>query len=149
MLLWTLESRSYTFVFHCVCHTWHNSWNAIKHHQFCQYYCTLAFFGRSIQSTCFSRPFMFFFPVIFASLCSSRFRTSERKAGERRSTPGLSQKNWAAYFATLSQFPSRSRAFGKGKETAATQARFLPTICCRAEKIKFTLDDSNTESSKI
>ena len=27
-----------------------------------------------------------------------------------------------AYFATLSQFSSRSRAFGKGKETAATQA---------------------------
>ena len=92
---------------------------------------------------------MFFFPVIFATLCSSRFRTSERKAGERRSTPGLSQKIWAAYFATLSQFSSRSRAFGKGEETAATQARFLPTICCRAEKIKFTLDDSNTGSSKI
>ena len=28
-----------------------------------------------------------------------------------------------AYFGTLSQFPSRSRAFEKGKETAATQAR--------------------------
>ena len=27
-----------------------------------------------------------------------------------------------AYFRTLSQFSSRSRAFGKGKETAATQA---------------------------
>ena len=27
-----------------------------------------------------------------------------------------------AYFATLSQFFSRSRVFGKGKETAATQA---------------------------
>ena len=29
-----------------------------------------------------------------------------------------------AYFATLSQFSSRSQAFGKGKETAATQARY-------------------------
>ena len=65
--------------------------------------------------------------------------------GERRSTPGVS-KNLrrsgegmsekgegvgipvasppppTAYFGTLSQFSSRSRAFGKGKETAATQA---------------------------
>ena len=30
-----------------------------------------------------------------------------------------------AYFATLSQFSSRSRAFGKGKETAATQATMV------------------------
>ena len=30
-----------------------------------------------------------------------------------------------AYFATLSQFSSRSRAFGKGKETAATQATIM------------------------
>ena len=29
-----------------------------------------------------------------------------------------------AYFGTLSQFSSRSRAFGKGKETTATQASF-------------------------
>ena len=38
--------------------------------------------------------------------------------GEKRSPPPPT-----AYFATLSQFSSRSRAFGKGKETAATQAR--------------------------
>ena len=77
-----------------------------------------------------SSPFLSFFR-------RRRDRTSERKAGERRSTPAWGeQKNWGevgrwwasppppptAYFATLSQFPSRSWAFGKGKETAATQA---------------------------
>ena len=39
---------------------------------------------------------------------------------ERRSTPGVSKKNWGEV--TLSQFSSRSRAFGKRKETAAQKA---------------------------
>ena len=78
------------------------------------------------------------------SLRSSRFLsrsgrcgdwTSERKVCERRSTPGVSKKvgeKWEGgrltpspyclFFHTLSQFSSRLRAFGKGKETAATQA---------------------------
>ena len=34
-----------------------------------------------------------------------------------------------AYFRTLSQFSSRSRAFGKGTETAATQAKTLLSQC--------------------
>ena len=69
------------------------------------------------------------------SLRSSRFLsffrrrgdwTSERKAGERRSTPGVSQKiGESCHF---SQFSSRSRAFGKGKETAASQANMISNI---------------------
>ena len=57
-----------------------------------------------------SSPFLSFFR-------RRRDWTSKRKAGERRSTPGA---------ATLLQFSSCSRAFGKGKETAATQASCTP-----------------------
>ena len=74
------------------------------------------------------------------SLCSSRFlffsrrrgdRTSERKADERRSAPGVSTPPPpTAYFRTLSKFSSRSRAFGKGKETAATQANVFLGFKC-------------------
>ena len=51
-----------------------------------------------------------------------RSREGVSKKGEgvgRKSPPPPT-----AYFATLSQFSSRSQAFGKGKETAATQARY-------------------------
>ena len=44
-----------------------------------------------------------------------------RGGGEERTTVA-SPPPPTAYFATLSQFSFRSRAFGKEKETAATQA---------------------------
>ena len=64
----------------------------------------------------------------------------------------MRQKNWGevgrgsvaspppptAYFATLSQFSSRSRAFGKGKETAATQAFLYGSNEREKEKDSFT-----------
>ena len=55
------------------------------------------------------------------------------KSGRAKEHAWGEPKNWAspppptAYFATLSQFSSRSRAFGKGKETAATQATATQT----------------------
>ena len=73
------------------------------------------------------------FHFILASVAADSFPFSggvEIEANEKRASEGARlgsphRPPSTAYFATLSQFSSRSRAFGKGKETAATQTKFI------------------------
>ena len=71
-------------------------------------------------------------PFRLACVAADSFPFSGRggieQANEKRASEGA-RRGWAKiYFATLSQFSSRSRAFGKGKETAAKQATFRHII---------------------
>ena len=81
----------------------------------------LGFFGDKLHKEnlhyegCSLRNSLFLF---FSRRCGDR--TSERKASERRSMPGVSKKVGEMWHGE-GVFFSRSPAFGKGKEAAATQ----------------------------
>ena len=58
-------------------------------------------------------------------------RASEKRANEGARLGWATKLGRSGDFATLSQFSSRSRAFGKGKETAATQAMLIIKVYFR------------------